>query len=64
MRSALVLIGTAFAATLAIVIGNRLPDDAMVLVLGIVFGVIASVPAGIGLLIVLDRRREKSTTGG
>ncbi len=59
MRFTVTFVGTVFAAMLAIVIGNRLPDDAMALVLGMVLGVIASVPAGIGLLIVLDRHWQR-----
>ncbi len=56
MRPLSIFAGTAFAATLAIVIGNRLPDDAMLLVLGMVLGIIATVPVAIALLIVLDRK--------
>lgn len=58
MRPLSIFAGTTFAATLAIVIGNRLPDDAMVLVLGMVLGILASVPVAIALLVVLDRHKE------
>lgn len=50
--------GLAFAVTLAVVIGTRMSPDAMAVVVGIVCGVLASIPTTAILVWVL-RQRDK-----
>jgi hypothetical protein len=50
LRLALFLIGLAFAVTLAIVIGTRLSDQAMFVIVGVAAGVAASIPASLIVL--------------
>ncbi len=47
------LAGIIFAATLAYVIGIRLSESAMAVVIGVIFGVAASVPASLILILAL-----------
>lgn len=49
MKVALTLIGIAFAVSLAIVVGNKLAQEAQALVIGAMCGIAASVPVTIGL---------------
>jgi hypothetical protein len=58
MRRFLGIIFIIFAITLAIVIGTRISADAMALLIGIVCGVLASVPTSM-ILVWMLRQREK-----
>ena len=58
MRKFIFVITSAFAIALAIVIGVRLSPDAMAVIIGIVAGVLASVPTSVVLVWVL-RQRDK-----
>ncbi len=58
MKKFLFIVGVAFAISLAVVIGTRLSPDAMAVVVGIVCGVLASVPTSAILVWVL-RLRDK-----
>lgn len=56
-----------FAATLAYVVGVRLSESAMAVVIGVVFGVAASIPMSLILLFALrraDAYREPRTSSG
>jgi len=67
MKKFMLVSGTLFAVTLAIVIGVRLSADAMAVVVGIVAGVLASVPMSIVLvwtLRVRDRQLETQFGNG
>ncbi len=55
MPKGLVLIGSVFAVALAVVIGNRLSNDSMAVLIGALCGISASVPACIGLIIALKQ---------
>ncbi|MFQ5855808.1 MAG: hypothetical protein ACE5LU_09225 [Anaerolineae bacterium] len=55
MRRVSALAVIAFTVTLGIVVGNRLSTEAMAVVVGIVCGVLASVPTSILLLILVRR---------
>jgi hypothetical protein len=44
-----------FGATLAVVIGGRMPGDAAEIVLGVFVGIVASVPVAVALIAVLRR---------
>jgi hypothetical protein len=48
----------AFAVTLAYQVGTRLSTDAVNLAVGVLFGMLASVPVSFGLLIALTRERS------
>lgn len=61
MKKFLLVIGVAFTVTLAVVIGTRLSPDAMAVVVGIVCGVLASIPMTailVWTLRVRDRQLE------
>jgi hypothetical protein len=61
MKKFLFLAGITFAVTLAIVMGTRMSPDATAVVIGIVCGILASIPTTIMLVWVL-RQREKPDT--
>lgn len=66
MKKFVLVSGTLFTITLAIVIGVRLSADAMAVVVGIVAGVLASVPMSLVLvwtLRVRDRQLEAQLGG-
>lgn len=52
------IVGVTFVVTLAIVIGFRMSSDAMAVVVGIVCGVLASIPTST-LLVWVMRQRDK-----
>jgi hypothetical protein len=51
MRNTLILAAIAFAVALAIIVGNKLSNEAMAVVVGTVCGIGASIPVSIGLVI-------------
>jgi len=55
MKSWWPVMGVIFAATLAYVIGVRLSESAMAVVIGVIFGVAASVPTSVLLVVALRR---------
>ena len=59
-RMVITLIGSAFAVTLAVVIGLRLSTEAMAVIAGVVAGVAASIPAS---LIVIWLATRNAVTG-
>ena len=61
MRRIVALAIIAFTVTLGIVVGNRLSSEAMAVVVGIVCGVLASVPTSILLLILVRRLTTDSS---
>jgi hypothetical protein len=52
------LTGTAFAVTLAVVVGNRLSDEALAVLAGAVCGVGAAIPTSL-LIVAVTRRRDE-----
>ena len=54
-RMVITLIGSAFAVTLAVVIGLRLSTEAMAVIAGVVAGVAASVPASLMVIWLATR---------
>ncbi len=58
MKKFLFVIGTVFAVTLAVVMGTRMSPDAMAVVIGIICGVLASVPTS-AMLVWVMRQRDK-----
>ena len=63
MKRAIVLVAAAFAVALAIVVGNRMSADAMAVVVGVVCGVLASVPTSLLLIWALGRRGGGAMAG-
>ncbi len=55
MPKGLALIGIAFAIALAVVIGNRLSNDSMAVLVGALCGISASMPACIALIIAMKQ---------
>lgn len=51
MKNGMIIAGITFAVTLAYIIGNRLSNEAMAVVVGTVCGISASIPVSIGLVI-------------
>ncbi len=58
MRKFLFVAGIAFSITLAVVVGTRMSPDAMAVIIGIICGMLASIPTSVILVWVL-RQREK-----
>ena len=56
MRKFLFIAGVAFAIALAVVVGFRISPDAMAVIIGIICGVLASIPTTAILLWVLRQR--------
>jgi hypothetical protein len=52
------LVAMAFAVTLAVVVGNRLSDEALAVLAGAVCGVGAAIPTSL-LIVAVSRRREE-----
>ena len=66
LKHIVTVIGLVFAITLAVMIGKRMSAEAMAIVVGIVCGVLASLPALLLLLVVLlrrDRKEDRDRTG-
>lgn len=64
MRKFVFLMSAIFAITLATVVGTRISPDAMAVIIGIVCGVLASIPTSVILVWVLrqrDRNLEAQT---
>jgi hypothetical protein len=55
MRNGIFIIGIVFTATLAYVVGNRLSNEALAVVVGALCGISASVPISIALFIAASR---------
>ncbi len=67
MKRFLYVVGVAFAIALAVVVGMRISPDAMAVIIGIICGVLASIPTTAILLWVLrqrDRQMEAQMAGG
>jgi len=52
------LVMTAFAVTLAVIVGNRLSDEALAVLAGAVCGVGAAIPTSL-LIVAVTRRRDE-----
>ncbi len=66
MRNILALVGVAFAVALAVVVGNRLSNEAMAVIVGALCGISASIPVSVALVIAMSRNwgqpdREEQT---
>jgi hypothetical protein len=55
MRNGIILVGIAFAVALAVIVGNRLSNEAMAVVVGAVCGISASIPVSLALVIAASR---------
>ena len=52
-----------FLVTLAVVIGVRMSAEAMAVVIGVIFGVAASIPTSLLIMAVLWRREQRAIDG-
>jgi hypothetical protein len=50
-----------FAVALAVTVGYRMSSEAMAVVIGVVFGVLASVPMSVLILIITQKQRNQAT---
>jgi hypothetical protein len=57
------VLGVVFVAALAVFVGGRMSTEAMAVVVGVVCGVAASIPASLLLLIALARRDRDGDAG-
>lgn len=55
--------GILFLITLAIVIGLQMSSEAMAVVIGVIFGVAASIPTSLLIVAVTWRREQRMTSG-
>jgi len=55
MKNGIILIGIIFAIALAVVVGSRLSNEAMAVVVGAVCGISASIPMSLGIAIAASR---------
>jgi hypothetical protein len=62
MKNGILLVGIAFAVALAAIVGQRLSNDALAVVVGALCGISASIPVTVGLVIAASRNwgREES----
>ena len=63
MRNGIVLVGIAFAVTFAVIVGQRLSDEAMAVVVGAICGISASIPVSIGFVIAATRHWGREERG-
>ncbi|MFQ5613822.1 MAG: hypothetical protein ACE5H9_17010 [Anaerolineae bacterium] len=56
MKRLIYLVGIAFGVSMAAIIGTRMSSDAMAIVVGIVFGVTASIPTSLLIAYILRQR--------
>jgi hypothetical protein len=63
MKNGIILAGMVFAVALAVIVGNRLSDEAMAVVVGAVCGISASVPVSVALVIAASRNWGRSEQG-
>jgi hypothetical protein len=59
MKKFLFVAGTLFSVALAVVVGTRMSPDAMAVIIGIICGVLASIPTSVLMVWVL-RQRDKA----
>jgi len=60
MRNGIILAGIAFAVALAVIVGNRLSNEAMAVVVGAVCGISASIPVSVALVIAASKNWGRS----
>ena len=53
-----------FLVTLAVVIGVRMSAEAMAVVIGVIFGVAASIPTSLLILAIMWRREQRAASAG
>jgi hypothetical protein len=58
MKRGLLIIGITFSVTAAIVFGSRVSADALAVVVGVVLGIVASVPTTLLVIFILTRQRS------
>jgi hypothetical protein len=64
MKKFLFVIGTTFAVILAVIVGTRMSPDAMAVIIGIICGVLASIPTSVILVWVLRQRDKQEAQYG
>jgi len=62
VKRVLAAVGLVFAAVLAVIVGQRMSTDAMAVVIGVIFGVAASIPTSLLVVGVTRRAQERGMT--
>ena len=62
MKKFLFVAGVVFAGALAVVVGTRISPDAMAVIIGIICGILASIPTSVILVWVLRQRDRQLDT--
>jgi hypothetical protein len=63
-KHVVLVFGSVLAAALAVAVGRQMSNEAMAVVVGIVCGVVASIPTTLLLLVALTRRNPQGFAGG
>ena len=59
MKRGLIIVGAAFAITLALILGFRVSADALAVIVGVALGIIASIPTTMLLIFVMTRQQNR-----
>ena len=63
MKRSLLIIGIAFAVTLAIVFGTRVSADALAVIVGVILGILAGIPTTLLVIFIMTRQRPGLNSG-
>lgn len=63
-KHVVMVLGSVFAVALAVVLGKQMSTEALAVVVGIVCGIVASIPTSLLLLVVLTRRDRQRVEEG
>lgn len=58
MKRGLLIVGVTFAIVLAIMFGTRVSADALAVIVGVVLGIVASVPTTLMVIFIMTRQRQ------
>jgi hypothetical protein len=64
IKQTVLILGSVFAVTLAVVVAKQMSSEAMAVVVGVVCGVAAGIPTSMLLLVVLTRRDNRRMAEG
>jgi len=62
IRNALLLVALVFAVTLAIIVGNRLSNEAMAVLVGALCGISATMPVSLALMVAINKNWGRAET--
>lgn len=59
IKKGVFVLSLAFAITLAVVLGTRLSIDALAVIIGLIFGIVAGIPTTLILIFSLNRQQQR-----